>query len=193
MTTDHWHPRQKNSCHMSCHSVCQVHRTSTSTDCHFIHCCLQSAWPSLSSCAGSLHQRSHTALALAPCARSELLGELQSSHPEGRMHSALWHNQQITITFTILELLFPFPSLARTWNKLTNTPSVTSLTHLRTIYYLEMLMNNIYWMNKYCTFFYYKGVHRVRWIMFTSLISQNYFNCTPQVRNEVATSLNWHY
>ena len=48
-----------------------------------IHCHSQSAWPSPSSCAGSLPQRSHTALALPPCGRSELQAELQSSHPEG--------------------------------------------------------------------------------------------------------------
>ena len=37
-----------------------------------------------------------------------------------------------------------------------------------TTYYLEMLMNNAQ--------IHYKGIRRVRWVMFTSLISQNYFN-----------------
>ena len=54
-----------------------------------------------------------------------------------------------------------------------------------TPYDLEMLMNNAQ--------FHYKGIHTVRWIMFTSLISQNWFNYTPQVQNEVVMSLNWHH
>ena len=49
-----------------------------------IHCHLQSAWPS-PSCAGSLPQRSHTALALGPHGHIEQQAEQQSSHPEGRV------------------------------------------------------------------------------------------------------------
>ena len=48
-----------------------------------IHCHLQSAWPSPSSCAGSLPQRSHTALAPGSGGHSEQPAEQQSSHPEG--------------------------------------------------------------------------------------------------------------
>ena len=47
------------------------------------HCHLQSAWPSPSSCAGCLPQRSHTALAPPLYGHSEQQVELQSSHPKG--------------------------------------------------------------------------------------------------------------
>ena len=130
-----------------------------------IHCHLQSAWPSPSSCAGSLHQRSHTALALGPHGHIEQQAERQSSHPEGkgtivdcdttnrRGVGGVWHTvfrmsrdiakpQHLTLTvdcicgcflwcgeviqiFTIPTFTI-FPSLVRTWNKLTNTSSVTS-------------------------------------------------------------------
>ena len=43
------------------------------------------------SCAGSLPQRSHTALALLPCGHSELQPELQSSHSEGRGQNGTVH------------------------------------------------------------------------------------------------------
>ena len=76
-----------------------------------------------------------------------------------------WYNF-FSITFTILDLLYPFPSLVRTWKKLTNTPSVTSLTHPP----LTVLPRCV---NEYAQF-HYKGIRRVRWIMFTSLISQYY-------------------
>ena len=49
-----------------------------------IHSHLQSALPSPSSCAGSLPQRSHTALALGPHGHIEQQAERQSSHPEGK-------------------------------------------------------------------------------------------------------------
>ena len=55
-----------------------------------IHCHSQSAWPSPSSCAESLPQMSHTALALLSCGRSELQPELQSSHPEGGGQNGLY-------------------------------------------------------------------------------------------------------
>ena len=46
-----------------------------------IHCHLQSAWPSPSSCAGSLPQRFHTALVLDPYGQTKRQPEQQSHHP----------------------------------------------------------------------------------------------------------------
>ena len=54
-----------------------------------IHCHFQSAWPSPYSCAGSLLQRSHTALALGPCGLRELQSELHCCHTEGE--GAKWY------------------------------------------------------------------------------------------------------
>ena len=68
----------------------------------FIHCHLHYAWPSPSSCAGSLPQRSHTALALCSCDCGELQAELQSSHPEGEKEckSGLLHKPRKTLSIT---------------------------------------------------------------------------------------------
>ena len=64
------------------------HPTSADTHVHSaIYCHLQSAWPSPSSCAGSLPQRSHTALALGPWGLCELQAELQCCHPEVRVQN----------------------------------------------------------------------------------------------------------
>ena len=59
-----------------------------------IHCHLQSAWPSPSSCAGCLPQRSHTALALSLYGHSEQQAELESRHPEGEKDTKV---TQITV------------------------------------------------------------------------------------------------
>ena len=82
--------------HISCHMRCTGNRDNlicciTPSQAHAVksnkslnhHCHLQSAWPSPSSCAGCLPQRSHTALALPLYGHSEQQAELQSSHPKG--------------------------------------------------------------------------------------------------------------
>ena len=57
-----------------------------------IHCHLLFAWPSPSSCAGCLPQRSHTALAPPLYGHSEQQAELESRHPEGEKDAKVTQN-----------------------------------------------------------------------------------------------------
>ena len=74
------------SCVFACATVVEDSLTTLQGTCTFhstIHCHLQSARASPSSCAGSLSQKSHTALALGLGDHNERQAEQQSSRPEG--------------------------------------------------------------------------------------------------------------
>ena len=98
----HWHWLSPHALRLA-----DRHPVSAATHDHwvhaqFIHCHLHYAWPSPSSCAGSLSQRSHTALALCSCDCGELQAELQSSHPEEEKEckSGLLHKPRKTLSIT---------------------------------------------------------------------------------------------
>ena len=138
--------------------------------------CTRSSWPYRAASRTAV-QPSWGKGAMVDCDTTNRRGEVECGtkylESQGLLPNlSIWHWQSTAFVwdvdyfyYTRLTISIPKSS---THTEQTHKHTICCFLNTTTNYYLEMLMSNAQRHNK--------GTHRVRWVLFTSLISQNYFN-----------------